>query len=200
MKASFLLPMTLALAATTAAASYLVSRSSFLSAPAGVAIPFTYANLPPVDSSGPGGAGRSFRAFAMNSPWNPSLDQLLTGETVITSDGQMRDVWRRLFSEPYDASEFDFENEFVVLMGEPSLSNGSFYISEVEEVDASYANDGVLRGRTTSEHFLSVTATKFLPGVDPQDPPPPTPRVSAVKITRDQLDDVVFHRRVIMGI
>jgi hypothetical protein len=112
----------------------------------------------------------------------------------------MREVWHRLFSEPYDAELFDFEESFVVLMGGGQLANGSFDISAVEQVLADYSEPAGPGGSTATESFLSVTATTFLSGVQPQDPPPATWRLSAVKVPRDELDDVVFRRNTMLGI
>jgi hypothetical protein len=200
MRTSLFIPIALVLAAGTAAASLWVSSSSFLGAPAGSPIPFTHLRLPPVDTSALGHPNPTLHAVAVQSPWTPTLDQLLTGNTLITSDAEMRGVWRRLFSAPYDASQFDFQNEFVVLMGSEPMSMGSFEISDVEEVIASYTDEGGGGPNTGLEHFLSVTSTTFLPGVQMEDPPLPTYRVSGVTIGKDQFDDVVFHRRLIFGL
>ena len=59
---------------------------------------------------------------------------------------------------------------------------------------------GGFGGETATETFLTVIATTFLSGVQPKDPPPPSWRVSAVKISRALLDDVVFRRNIILGV
>ena len=84
-------------------------------------------------------------------------------------------------------------------MGGGSFANGSFDISAVEQVQASYANPGGPDGDPATERFLSVTSTKFLSGVQPEDPPPATWHVAAVKIGREFFDDVVFRRNVVLG-
>jgi len=141
-----------------------------------------------------------FQSVSIKSAFSPTLHQLLEGQTVITTDKQMREVWSRLFAEPYDASQFDFANTFVVLMGGGSIANGSFDISAVESVQADYSEPAGPGGDSATETFLSVTATTFLNGVQPVDPPPAMWRVSAVKIARDQLDDVVFRRNLMLGV
>ena len=129
-----------------------------------------------------------------------SADRARIPETILTTDRQMRAVWERLFSAPYDASQFDFDTSFVVFMGGGPIANGSFDISAVEQVEASYANPGGLGSDPAGELFLSVTATTFLSGVQPKDPPGPTWRVAAVKVSRELLDHVVFRRNIVLGV
>ena len=85
-------------------------------------------------------------------------------------------------------------------MGGGSFANGTFGISAVEQVQASYANPGGTDGDPATEAFLSITATTFLSGIQPKDPPSATAHVSAVKIGREFFDDVVFRRNVVLGI
>jgi hypothetical protein len=194
-----LLPLVVlgSVATLTVAASFL--PSSFLGAGPGVAVPFEPVALPQ-DVLAPHGGPGLLHALSLKSAFTPSLEQLLQGQTVISSDKQMREVWHKLFAQPYDAGLFDFESSFVVLMGGGQIVNGSFEISDVERVEAEYSWWGGPGGDTTSESFLSVTATTFLSGVPPESPPPPTWRLSAVKIPREELDDVVYRRNLQLGV
>jgi hypothetical protein len=187
-------------AAVTVAAT--LAPAYFLGAGPGTALPFETVALPRTFASPslPGGPGLLLHALPILSAFSPTEQQLLEGETVITTDKQMREVWHRLFAAPYDASQFDFTSSFVVLMGGGSIVNGSFDITAVEAVQADYAEPGGPGGGTATETFLSVTATTFLSGVQPVDPPSATTQVSAVKIARDQLDDIVFRRNLILGV
>ena len=67
-------------------------------------------------------------------------------------------------------------------------------------MQAEYSEPGGPGGATATESFLSVTATTFLSGVQPVDRPPAQWRLSAVKIARELLDDVVFRRNLILGV
>ena len=176
--------------------------SSFLGAGPGTAVPFEPVALPATVASphAPASSSGLLLGLSFKSAFTPSIEQLLQGETIITTDKQMREVWHLLFAEPYDPSLFDFANSFVVLMGGGQVANGSFDISAVERVQAEYSEPGGPGGDTTTEIFLSVTATTFLSGVQPQDPPLSTWRLSAVRIPRDELDDVVFRRNLILGV
>jgi hypothetical protein len=186
---------TLALAAT-------FLPSSFLGAGAGSAVPFETVALPQnvIVPHGSGSGPGLLQALSFKSAFTPSMEQLLQGNTVITTDKQMREVWHQLFAEPYDASLFDFANSFVVLMGGGQIANGTFDITAVEQVQAEYSELGGPGGDTTAETFLSVTSTTFLSGVQPEDPPSSTWRLSAVRIPRDVLDDVVFRRNLVLGV
>lgn len=190
--------LTLSTAAVAVAATQ--AASFFLGAGPGSAVPFVSVALPQPTPAPPLVDLPQFRSLTGRSPFTPPLQQLLEGETLITTERQMREVWARLFSVPYDASLFDFDSSFVVLMGGGSVANGSFDISAVEQVEASYASPGGFEGETATETFLSVTATTFLNGVQPQEPPSPAWRVSAVRIPSELLDDVVFRRNVVLGI
>ena len=190
--------LTLSTAAVAIAAKG--SAQFFLGAPAGSAVPFDFVALPEPIHVPQLTDLAPFQALPIVSPFTPTLHQLLEGETIVTTDRQMRAVWERLFSAPYDASQFDFGTSFVVFMGGGPIANGSFEISAVEQVEASYANPGGVGGDPVGELFLSVTATTFLSGVQPKDPPSPTWRVSAVKISRDLLDHVVFRRNIVLGV
>ena len=193
------LVVALVLSTAAVAVAARVSSSFFLGAAAGNGVPFETVSLP-VPDPGTQAGDPPFETARVRSPFTPPLQRLLEGETIITTDKQMREVWSRLFSEPYDASQFDFASTFVVLMGGGSIANGTFDISAVEQVVASYANPGGADGDPASETFLSVTATTFLSGVQPKDPPSPSWHVAAVKVARDLLDDVVFRRNVILGV
>jgi len=193
--------LTMSTAAVAIAAT--LSAPFFLGAPAGNGVPFKAVALPQ-PNPGPDVFDVPglplFQALTLKSAFTPPLQQLLDGETIITTDKQMREVWGRLFSVPYDASQFDFHSTFVVLMGGGSISNGSFDISAVEQVEANYSNPGGDGGEVVTETFLSVTATTFLSGVQPKNPPTAAWRVAAVKVSRSLFDDVVFRRNVILGI
>ena len=197
--------LTLALIVSVAALSVAatLSLSDFLGAGPGTELAFEPVALPPTSvpaSPASDGGFPLLQKFVVKSGFTPSLHQLLEGETVITTDKQMREIWGRLFSVPYDGAQFDFTTSFVVLMGGGVIANGSFDISAVEAVEASYADPGGLGGDPASERFLSVTATTFLSGVQPVDPPPAVWQLSAVKIAREHLDDVVFRRNLILGV
>lgn len=209
MRRKWMLGRTGGLVATAMAFGAGVLSSSFLGAPAGVPVGFTPVQLPavavgPFSSAPPevvavpslGPLPVVVVPALARSPWNPPLSQLLSGELVITTDARMRVVWERLFAEPYDASRFDFGSDFVLWMGGGALQFGSFGISSVERVEASY-QDPLTPGGPTTDPFLSATGTTVLPGVPPKDDPPPTYRVSAVRVACSLLDDVVFHRNVL---
>ena len=112
----------------------------------------------------------------------------------------MKKVWSMLYAQPYDASQVDFDSDFVVLMGGGAASWG-FDVNSVEQVDAKYPMFGFGPGGAEDvDRFLSVTSFEFIPGVYPQDPPPGHYRVSGVRIRKDLFDDVVFHRLVAFGV
>jgi hypothetical protein len=195
-----LLPLVAIGAVATLAVAATFLPSSFLGAGAGSPVPFATVALPQYVPHGSGSGPGLLQALSFKSAFTPSLDQLLQGQTVITTDKQMREVWHQLFAEPYDASLFDFANSFVVLMGGGQIANGTFDITDVEQVQAEYSQPGGPGGDTTTEAFLSVTSTTFLSGVQPQDPPSATWRLSAVKIPLDEFDDVVFRRNLVLGV
>lgn len=168
-----------------------VTASIFLAAGPGIQVPFTPVPLPPLK------AGAILPTLP--NAFAPTQQQLLSGNTIITTAAQMKAIWGRLFKGPYDPSLFDFSTDFVVLMGAGPMSLGSFDISAVESVDASY-NGSFGFGGTDSDRFLTVIGTTFTPGIEPQDPPPPTYRVSAVRIPKTEFDDIVFHRNFVMGV
>lgn len=180
----------LAVAATAAAWA---SSSFFLGAPAGVDVPVTHVPLPPVVWQ-PGQVIPP--AVANTNGFVPGVVDLLDGEIVIRNERSMRFVWSRLFGVPYDASLFDFQSSFVVLVGGGAMDQSWFDISAVESVDATYAG-GFPGSGTDVERFLSVTATTTFPGQPNPFPPPPSYRIDAVKVPLAAFDDVVFHRRVV---
>jgi len=195
-------PLLLAAAIASTAALALAATlgfSYFLGAGSGSEVPFEYVALPQ-STAAPTTGSSLLQVLPIKSAFSPSLNQLLEGETIITTDKQMREVWHKLFAEPYDAGQFDFQASFVVLMGGGSIENGSFDITAVELVEAQYSEPAGPGGGTATENFLSVVATTFLSGVQQQDPPPASWRLSAVKIPLDQLDDVVFRRNFMMGV
>jgi hypothetical protein len=168
---------------------------AFSGAGGGAPLPFEVVQLPALNlAPGPG-----IPLVKRPSVWTPPTSQLLEGAVIVRTAAEMKDVWKRLFHTPYDASQFDFSTSFVVLMGGGMLPPGaSFGIDCVEGVEATYADNG--SPGPASETFLSITATTFLPGVQQEDPPPPAFQVSAVKISKSHFDDAVFHRRVTMGV
>ena len=163
----------------------LQASSSFLGAPAGVPVASQLLTLPPV-SGGP--------ALRPRHPFEPTFDELTSGETVVTSEKQWRVVRQLLFPAGGSFPKVNFEREFVVIMGGGLMSVGDFEISSVERVDASWAS---FFGGSIVDPHLAVTATTLLPGVAPPVPPPPTYRVSAVRIPRTELRHTVHHREVI---
>jgi hypothetical protein len=175
-------------------AAVVLTQSSFLGAPQGVAVTVQPLALPPVrwPTSQPVPA-----SLARTDGFTPGVLDLVTGEHVITTEQQMKIVWKRLFATPYDASLFDFQHTYVVLMGGGALDISSFDVSSVEDVGATWSSFWF---GPEVDRFIAVTATTFIPGVFPQDPPPPTFRVSAVKVPRAFLDHVVFHRTMIFGV
>ncbi|MFN0207452.1 MAG: hypothetical protein ACKVS6_14195 [Planctomycetota bacterium] len=189
----------LLLGGTAAAATvYAASQSFFLGAPAGVPVAFEYIQLPnPVLTPGE----RAHPAASNYSPFNPTLDEIFYGGTVITTEAQMKHVWNRIFDVPFDASLFNFNDTFVVLMGGGATEIAVFGISAVERVDATYPQFGFgWGGGVDVDPFLCVTSTTYFPGAYPQDPPPLHYIISAVKISKDLFDDVVFHRDFVYGV
>jgi hypothetical protein len=175
------------------AAAAPVVVSSFLQAPAGVAVPVNAIALPPVRLNG----NRPAPARRVSGPLSPTYSEVLSGNLVIETDAQMKLVWEAVLLGPYDPTLFDFQNNFVVWMGGGALQLGSFGISAVERVDALWNNPLGFGGSTDQDAFVAVTGLTFLPGAFPQFPPPPTWRVSAVQVSRAEFDDVVFHRTVV---
>jgi len=152
------------------AAAAPVVVSSFLQAPAGVAVPFKAVALPPVRLNG----NRPAPAQRISGPLSPTYNDGLSGNLVIETDAQMKLVWEAVLLGPYDPTLFDFQNNFVVWMGGGALQLGSFDISAVERVDALWNNPLGFGGSTEQDAFLAVTGLTFLPGAFPQFPPPPT--------------------------
>jgi hypothetical protein len=192
--------------AATGVAAVVGGFSSFLGAPAGVPIPYQLVPLPdvavqrdfvPSISAASALLPMVGLAQVKGSPWQPKLSELLNGNTVVTTEAQMRDVWKRLFAEPYPDALFDFDQDFVVFAGGGQTQLASFSISSIERVDAEYAPAPGFGSFPTSERFLSVTTTHVLPGAFPQDPPPFHYVVSAAVLSRTHLDDAVFHRNII---
>jgi len=99
----------------------------------------------------------------------------------------MIDVWGQLFSQPFDPTLFEFSSTFVVLMGGGTQPpETAFEVSAVERVTANYP-----RGEG---FFLSVIATISRAGPPSEIPGPAL--VSAVKVSRPPLSDIVFHREL----
>lgn len=162
--------------------------AAFQGAGPGVPVTFETIALPAV--SQPLGHDDPAPAFC---PWAPTFEALVSKDTVITSQDQMRYAWRRLFSEPFDPTLVDFSTSFVVLMGDGLQTTAQFEISSVEQFQASYdCTSGPCIGG--DELALAVTALRLIPGVHPKEPPPPTYRLAAATVPLEYLDDVVFHR------
>ena len=88
--------------------------SMFLGATEGMAVPIEVLSLPPLaDPGGPTGEVLDRDRFPKCAAFAPSNEQLLGGNTIITSEAQMRLIWSHLFAEPYDPDLFDFNETFV---------------------------------------------------------------------------------------
>ncbi|MBI3818130.1 MAG: hypothetical protein HY286_05510 [Planctomycetes bacterium] len=191
-----------ALAGTGVAATVLtLANSVFLGAPAGVPVHFAPVALPAVSITPAQLALQHFPPTRFD-PFHPSLQKIVHGTTVVTNEAQMKALWGELFTDPFDAGKFDFTNDFVILMGSGELSLGSFGIGSVEIVNAQYPSFGFTfpGSGTDTDPFLSVTTTTFFPGVQPSEPPPPSFYMSAVRVSRDFLLEVVSHRSYIYGV
>lgn len=197
----------LAVAATVlsgAVAGIIGGFPAFEGASAGVPVPFTPVVLPAVsDTAQPSAAleadgmvmGASVAARDAARPFQPTFAALVTGETVITTDAQMRSVWETLFDTPYPAQVFDFRDEFVVLMGGGAMHPWfGFDIAAVDRFDATWSDGGPFP-TTYIESGLAVAAVTTLPGVKPE-PMDPEFKVSAVRIDRTHLAEVLFNRQV----
>lgn len=175
-------------AATTVAA--LSGLPAFLGGSQGTAVEWESIPLPPVVEG-------SFNdpPPTMLNAFTPSFQQLLTGHTVIVSDAQMRQVWRRLFQTPYNASLFDFEDTFVILVGGGSMHPFfGFAITDVESFQASFSP--VFFDGNTEETALAVRVVTTYTGI----PPPkmdPEWKLVAVKVPREYLNAVIVNRQFI---
>ena len=123
----------------------------------------------------------------------PTFDELISGETLITNEAQIKHIWRRLFAAPYDSRFVDFEQDFVVLMGGGFLHPMyEFRISSVELFEVTFETEFL---ETFVDSSLAIAGTTYLPG-----PPPPEmdpiPHLSAVRISRQFLGNAVFSRLV----
>jgi len=184
------LALSLALLAGVGTAAAVASRiGSFLSAPAGVPVSTTAVALPAVKWA----PNQPLPPRKIGGLFGPTVEELLTQNFIFTEELEMKRVWAALFTAPYDASQFDFQNDAVIWMGGNSMQLGSFDISQVERVDANYASLNFPLPGSDVNPFLAVTALRVFPGAFPQDPPPDTYRVSAVRIAKTDLDDAVFH-------
>jgi hypothetical protein len=173
-----------------------LATTAFLQAPAGVALPFSAVDLPPVKIPGI----RPPPPTTVGGAFGPSYTEILTGNLVITNHAEMKVVWDAVLTGPYQSTLFDFTENFVLWMGGSSMQLGSFDISAVEIVNAEWDNPmGFMSPFSDQDPFLAATSLTFFPGAFPQDPPPPTYRVSAVQVDRDHLDDVVFHRSFVFA-
>ena len=163
--------------------------SHLLGGSAGAPVAFELLTLPPVVLG-----WHNDPASLQRCAFAPTFDDLVSGETVITSEAQMKHVWRRLFAEHFDPSLVDFERDFVVLMGGGFLHPMiDFRISSVELFEVTFENELL---ETYVNSSLAIAGTTYLPG-----PPPPKmdpiPRVSAVTVSRQYLGNTIFSRLVI---
>jgi hypothetical protein len=78
---------------------------AFQGASVGTAVSFSPIPLP----AGPGiiKSGTGVVRTTDASPWRPTREQLLNGNTVIQTEAQMIDVWGQLFSEPFNPTVFE---------------------------------------------------------------------------------------------
>ncbi|MHC5114374.1 MAG: hypothetical protein ACYTGP_08100 [Planctomycetota bacterium] len=177
---------------------------TFVGATSGIPVEFFAVPLPPV-SIGPGpgakapagpSVGHETAPRADACPFAPTFNDLVTGETVITTDAQMRDAWSRLFDEPYAPALFDFDTSYVVLVGGGAMHPWfGFEIAAVEEFEATFTDGGPFPTNYL-EYPLAVVAVTTLPGVKPP-PLDPEYKVSAVRIPIAQRRDLVFNRQVL---
>jgi hypothetical protein len=130
----------------------------------------------------------------------PTFDHLTGSETVIRTEAEWRQVWRRLFNgTPYDPSLVDFQTHFVVLMGGGLMSPViSFSITSVEQFEATFSSPDWFFGDSIVPK-LAISSTTVFPGVkpDPDVVGPPFHHLSAVKIPIEFEADVNFHRGII---
>lgn len=185
----------LATAGTSAFAALQFFTTQFQGAPAGVSVSITQLQLPPILWQ----PGQTIPpSFALTNSFTPGVVDLLHGEFVFTNERQMRYAWARVFGTPYDATQFNFHDSFVVWIGAGALDYGGFDITHVEQVSAEYAGTFPSPG-TVVDPFLAVTGTRFIPG-NPPVGQPPFYAVSAVRVPRAFFDDVVFHRTFVGGL
>ncbi len=162
-------------------------QPNFQGATEGIPIDFDVVTLPPVTATP---VAMSLTQTSAG-PFVPSFAQLVSGETLITSNAEMEYVWHRLFHEPYDPSQFDFDSSFVVMMG-----NGlqhpyfGFEITNVEQFTATFQS-----GDTYLEYPLAIVGREILAGPKPP-PKDPVYKLSAVRIANDFMGDVIFSRQV----
>lgn len=180
---------------TAAVASARALVSSFVAAPAGVAIAHRPLLLPDVQFA----TTLPLPSARIGGTLGPTAEQLLQESYVVTDEQQWRSLWRTLFGVPFDPTLVDFDSEFVVLVGGGSLSQASFGMSSVEVVDAEWTMPGFFGGPlpgplTEVNGFLAVTATTVFAGAAQFPPPPHTWRVAATAIDRAEYDDVVVQR------
>ena len=163
-------------------------QPNFQGATEGIPVSFDVVPLPPVTAT----SVAASLTQTSGGPFVPSFAQLVSGETVITSNAEMEFVWHRLFREPYDPSLFDFDSSFVVMMG-----NGlqhpyfGFEITNVEQFTATFQSDA-----TYLEYPLAIVGTEILPGPKPP-PKDPVYKLSAVKIANEFVGDIIFSRQVL---
>ena len=164
--------------------------SLFLGASQGVPIPFVPVALPPV------AAGSRAELQVPPPPAGlATFADLVNGETVITSEVELKHAWRLLFDAPLGPTLFDLDSSFVVIMGGGLLHpTFGFEITSVDEFQATFTSGGPFR-ENYLETALAIVGTTFLPG-----PPPgemaPVYKVAAVCIPNQYLDDIVFNRQI----
>lgn len=163
--------------------------AAFMGASPGEPVAFELVTLPPVVES-------SFNDHpaVVCSPFTPTFDELLHGETIITSEAQMKHVWRRLFDAPYDPSLFDFDNTFVVLAGGGLMHPFfGFDIQAVETFTASF--EAVINVDSPMEEpGLAVLIVTTIPGAKPPKKDPVW-KLAAVKVDIEHFGQLVANRQ-----
>jgi hypothetical protein len=184
-----------------AVASSALGLSMFQGASEGVPVFVEVVPLPPLaDPTGSEGDLPLLPRSPKCDVFAPTTADLLGGNVLITSEAQMRLVWGRLFAEPYDEDLFDFDETFVVFMGSGLLLHGeSFGISRAESFDGIFTGPDPKFPETYLEPSLAVISETFVPGVPPPPDHQPEYLVSAVKIDRIHLQNVIFHRSFFYG-
>jgi hypothetical protein len=163
----------------------------FLGAGPGSPIAYALLDLPPV-VVGPYNDPRPL----LDSPFTPSFEDLVLGETIIENEAQFRHVWRRLFDAPYDASAVDFESDFVILVGGGLMHpDFGFSVTDVEAFESEFSAL-VEFDENPLEPGLAVLVVTELPGVEPPKADP-IYRLSAVVVDRDLTGDVIVNRQTL---
>ena len=166
-----------------------VELGFFQGASPAIAIPYDSLELPPVVE---GAANNPASLIAVG--FVPTFEELTNGETIIDSEKEWKQVWRRLFGgTPYNTVGVSFNTHFVVLMGAGLTSSSvSFGISSVEQFEATFKSPDWFFGDSVVPK-LAITSTTVFPGVqqDPEVKPPPYYHLSAVAIPIEFKADIL---------